>query len=291
MMSEGVLVWWGLLCTVAAFNVAAWGLSAAALRQRKAAVPPEFYTARRLQLVLSGVYVLGCAYRSVFPVFDVPRQCLVDSWLSSVLVGRFVATCAELCFVAQWAFLLREAARETGSVLGQVAARSVVPLIVIAEICSWYSVITTANIGHTIEESLWGISVALLVAGVAVMGPRCARDRRPLLMIWCAAGAAYVAYMFLVDVPMYWTRWVADQAAGRHYLTIAQGLHDVSAHRVVSYRWGDWKSEMIWMSLYFSVAVWLSIALIHAPALRSESVEARRRTGRYVFSWTSAALK
>ncbi len=286
------MVWWGLLITVAAINAVSWGLSAAALRRRKMSVPAEFYTARRLQLVLSGVYVLGCAYRSVFPVFDVPRQCLVDSWLSSVLIGRFVATCAELCFVAQWALLLREAARETGSVIGHIAARSVLPLIVIAETCSWYSVITTANIGHTIEESLWGVSAALLVAGVASMGQRCARDRRPLLMIWCAAGVAYVAYMFLVDVPRYWTRWLADQAANRHYLTVPQGLHDLWVHHVVSYRWSDWQGEMIWMSLYFSVAVWLSIALVHAPALRGESLEAHRpRTRRFVFSWTSAAVK
>src|ERR1700743_3820576 len=81
---------------------------------------PSFIT---LVVCSGGVYVVWCAYRSVFPVFDVPRQCLVDSWLSSVLIGRFVATCAELCFVAQWALLLREAARETGSVGGSVGAR------------------------------------------------------------------------------------------------------------------------------------------------------------------------
>jgi hypothetical protein len=70
--------------------------------------------------------------------------------------------------------------------------------------------------------------------------------------------------MFYVDVPMYWSRWVADEASGRTYLTVAQGLLDVSERRIVSHRWEDWKSEVTWMSLYFSVAVWISIALIHA---------------------------
>lgn len=265
-MSDGVLYWWCLLGAVAAFNVAAWSLSAVALRRRREILSADVYATRRLQLILSAIYVFGCAFRCAFPVFDVPRQCLVDSWLSSVLVGRSVATCAELCFVAQWALMLREAARVTGSLLGHLASRTVLPLIVIAETCSWYSVLTTTNIGHTAEETLWGVAVAMLVVSVAVMGPRSARDRRPLLMLWCAAGVTYVAYMFLVDVPMYWSRWLADQAVGRHYLTIAQGIQDVAMHRHVSYRWGDWQSEMIWMSLYFSVAVWLSIALIHAPA-------------------------
>jgi hypothetical protein len=85
------------------------------------------------------------------------------------------------------------------------------------------------------------------------------------LALWGSAGLAYVFFMFLVDVPMYWGRWLADEARGRHYMSLAQGLLDVSSRWVVSHRLEDWQSEMVWMSLYFSVAVWLSIALIHAP--------------------------
>jgi hypothetical protein len=185
--------------------------------------------------------------------------------------------------------MLREAAHSTGSVIGRIASRTVLPLIVVAETCSWYSVLTTDNIGHTAEESLWGICAALLVAGVAAMASRCPRDRRPLLLVWCVAGAAYVAFMLLVDVPMYWSRWIADQAAGRHYLTIAQGIHDVAVRHTVSFRWNDWKREMPWMSLYFSVAVWLSIALIHAPTFETTKVLVRRAGSRlrYVFSWST----
>jgi hypothetical protein len=41
---------------------------------------------------------------------------------------------------------------------------------------------------------------------------------------------------------------------------------------VVSHRWQDWHNEVAWMSLYFSVAVWLSIALVHAPGLERSAV-------------------
>jgi hypothetical protein len=34
----------------------------------------------------------------------------------------------------------------------------------------------------------------------------------------------------------------------------------------VSYRWEDWKDEVLWMSLYFTIAVWISISLIYASA-------------------------
>jgi hypothetical protein len=79
-----------------------------------------------------------------------------------------------------------------------------------------------------------------------------------------AIGLAYVVYIFEVDVPMYWARWIFDEARGHQYLSITRGLADVSGRWVVSQRWSDWESEVIWMSLYFSVAVWLSIGLVHA---------------------------
>jgi hypothetical protein len=143
------------------------------------------------------------------------------------------------------------------------------PLIAIAETCSWYSVLTTANIGHVIEESLWGLSAALLVGSLFSVWPRCSVHLRLPLLLTGIAGVAYVAFMFLVDVPMYWSRWLLDEASGRHYLSLQQGVLDASARWVVSHQWQDWKSEVAWMSLYFSVAVWLSISLIHTPALES----------------------
>jgi hypothetical protein len=265
MMSVTVNSWCCALCAVAAFNIVALVLSGVALNRRAPSLPKGAYATRRTLLALCTIYVLGCAFRSVFLVYDVPRICQVDSWLSSVMVGRSVATLAELSFVAQWALLLRENSRAAGSPIGTVSSWALVPLIALAEACSWYSVLTTSNIGHVAEESIWGLTAALVVASLIALWPRCAGGRRPLLAASALAGVVYVAYMFLVDVPMYWSRWLADEAGGRAYLSIAQGVRDVSQHWVVSHRWQDWKSEVVWMSLYFSVAVWISISLVHAP--------------------------
>ena len=35
----------------------------------------------------------------------------------------------------------------------------------------------------------------------------------------------------------------------------------------VTHRWEDWKQEMPWMSLYFSVAVWFSISFMRLPKI------------------------
>jgi len=134
---NSVLTWWLLLCAVASFNIGVWAYTAAVLKRDRGKIPSDAYSACRLQLLLSAAYVFGCAFRSSLPIFDVPRLTLVNSWVSSVLVGRSVATVAELCFVAQWALLLRTTGRLTDSLVTQTAARLLVPLIAIAEVCSW----------------------------------------------------------------------------------------------------------------------------------------------------------
>src|SRR5262245_29290947 len=171
-MGGEVFWWWFFLCTVAGFNILAWALSAAALERRQAALSPGEYDLRRVQLLLSAGYVLGCAFRSALPVFDVQRFVLFDTWLSSVVVGRSVATFAELCFAAQWALLLNQVSRATGSGVGRVTSLVMVPLIAVAEVFSWYSVLTTSNLGHVIEESIWGLSAALLVTSLLWIWPR-----------------------------------------------------------------------------------------------------------------------
>ena len=264
-MTENTLTWWSLLCVVSLLNLVAWTASVSMLRRRHALADPAVSRALRLQMLLSAGYVLGCAYRSAFPVFDVERLCLFDSWLSSVAVGRSVATFAELCFAAQWALLLRGVARDTGSGFGVTVSRVVVPLIVVAELFSWYSVLTTSNIGHVVEESIWGLCGTLVAVSFILVWPRCDSKVRPLLAAGAVLGLCYVLYMFQVDVPMYWSRWVLDSAHGRQYLSVTQGFLDTATRWTVSHRWDDWKTEVVWMSVYFSMAVWLSISLMHLP--------------------------
>lgn len=261
-MGESVLSWWAWLEAVAVLNIVGWSLSA------NRADPDgglERRTMRRLQLALSAGYVFGCAYRSFFPVFDVQRLVLVDSWLSSVLVGRSVATVAELCFAAQWALLLHTLARRADHRPVQSLAAALLPLIVLAECCSWHAVLSTRNLGHVAEESLWALSAGLLAWGLWRLRARLPREWRGLLTLTALLAAGYVAYMVCVDVPMYWARASAELARGHQGLDLAQGVADAGTRWVVSYRWSDWQSETVWMSLYFSFAVWLSIALANAP--------------------------
>ena len=264
-MLTSTLQWWTLLRGVAVLNLLVWAGLAWWLWQARDRWPPDNWLDRRWQLLLSAGYVAGCAWRSFLPVFDVPRIVMVDSFWSSVIVGRSVATVAELCYAAQWALLLRAASRATGSNAGLQLSRLVLPLIAVAELFSWYSVLTTSNIGHVVEETLWGPCAALFVLSLVLLWPRVHGRLRPLLLVWGAAGLADVFYMFGVDVPMYGWRWMADEAAGRSYLTLAQGVADTAQRWVVSRHWDHWRSEVLWMTAYFSAPVWLSLTLVMAP--------------------------
>jgi hypothetical protein len=278
-ISIGVASWWMSLCLVAAVNVAAWSWSAAALQRSSSSLTVESLAASRMQLMLSGVYVFGCAFRSVLPVYDIPRLGLFDTWWSSVVVGRSVATVAELAFASQWALLLYATARAAQSHFARSVSLLLVPLIALAETCSWYAVLTTTNLAHVAENSTWALSALLVTAAMLAILPRCAPSSRRVLFAWCMAGIAYVAFMACFDVPTYWARHLADEAIGRHYMTLAQGLADVSHRRVVSYRWEDWRTEVVWMTLYFSVAVWFSISMVNAriPLMRVTDGKAKIR--------------
>jgi hypothetical protein len=262
--SHAVAWWHALLCAIAVVNLTLWFLSAIAVTQGQLVTRGECDAAWRMQLLLSAVYVFGCAFRSVLPVYDIPRIVLVDSRLSSVIVGRSVATVAELCFAAQWALMLHYTASLSHSLFGRAASLAIVPLIVLAEGFSWHAVLTTSQRGHIVENAIWGSSAALMVASMLVIGPLRIAELYPPMIVWCVAGATYVVFIFLFDVPMYWSRWAADQKAGRRYLGIAQGVIDVCRRRVVSDRWEDWRTEVVWMSLYFTFGVWSSISMVYA---------------------------
>ena len=267
--SSGISAWIWFLWAISLLNVAIWLRTAVALQRERALQGPERRDYRRRQLILSALFVGGCAFRSIFPRADVQRICLYDNWLSVVLVGRAVATVAELAFMSQWALLLGESAGPGQRDLAKIISRVLVPLIAVAEICSWYAVLSTNYLGNAIEQSIWTFTSALVVIGLLAR-ERGARQR--FVGIATALIGAYIVFMSTVDVPMYLRRWRADEQSKRPYLTFVEGVRDAGFHRVVTRDWEPWREEVPWMSLYFSTGVWVSLWLIRAAPGRKVSV-------------------
>ncbi len=272
--------WWSLLTLVSGANIAVWLVLYRQLHEQPAGSPGGT-SAIELMLVLCAAYVFGCAFRSLLPRADVQRICLFDTWLSSVLVGRSVATVAETCFAAQWAVILYQLGTLTGADTTLNAAWAIVPLILIAECFSWYAVLTTKYWANALENSIWAVAFFIVGTGLCRLLPEFHGAVRVMLAVAIVGIAGYLAFLITIDVPMYLGRWRARLADGGRHLRPLEGLRDVSTRWIVTHDLAEWKGEIAWMSLYFSAAVWASLALCvccslegHLPRYRTEATVA-----------------
>ncbi len=265
--SDAVLLWWNSLILVTVLNICLLFFSYKMLRKKIPDMTAKLLSIRKWQFMLSAVYVLGCGFRSIFPRGDLRRIVMVDSWISCIAIGRSVATIAELCFVLQWSLILHEIAIHTKQKTILALSKTIFPIIFIAEIFSWYACLTSNYIGTTIEESLWAIAAAITVWGLFLARPYYKDIQRKFITTGILFGILYIVYMLTVDVPTYFTNWMAAEASGKDYASLSQGFHEVTRLWYPTRKFQDWEYEMVWMSLYFSVAVWISMYIINAPFL------------------------
>jgi hypothetical protein len=249
------LRWWQLFCAVSVGNIVLWNLAAWGLVRES-----DVY--QSTQLALSGFFVAACAFRSLLPRVDLERMCLWDVPLSSVIVGRTVATVAELCFVGQCALLLFKLSALTGSSVIGAIGLTVLPIIVVAELACWFAVATPNYIGHVVEELLWSIMVSLVAAGLVLYWRHMTGAPPMWVPIGLIACAGTVALILIVDIPLYITRWRAGKRDGLRYLRVVEGLKDAVVRRRVTQTRDAWREEVLWMGLYFSAGVWVSLGII-----------------------------
>ena len=254
------------MCVLGALNI---GLLIGLYRWANRQAPNRL---EQLQWILCATYTLGCASRCFVLRSDVARFAMFDSWVSTVMVGRTIATIAELAFVAQWVVLLVYLARTYERPVLKRFAQPILPMITLAQCCAWYGVLTTNYIGQTLEESLWTLSALLFGIGLWL----CRKEGTSMLQRWVRYGVvgciAYLLFMTLIDVPNYYRLWQAKEQAGATYLTLSEGFRDIQ-NMIITGAWDDWRYPMVWQSLYFSLAVWASMTLVMIPIrLRQESV-------------------
>ena len=247
--------WWQFLCAVSIANILLWTLVAWGLSREANAYQFK-------QLILSGLFVAACAFRSILPRVDLERLCLWDSPFSSVFLGRAVATIAELCFASQCALLLFKLSHSTGASIVHTIGLTVLPIILVAELACWFAVVTLNHIGHAIEEFLWSIMVALVAAGLVIYSQEAGRGLPLWVVIGLIACAGTTALILFVDIPLYIARWRTGKRAGLCYLRIRDGLKDAFLRRQVTQASEDWRNEVLWMSLYFSAGVWVSLGIV-----------------------------
>ena len=245
-------LWLASLVALAAVNVALWFWIA-----RSA---PSHSRYVESQLLLSGIYVGVCGFRSLFPRVDLERVCLWDTWLSAILLGRTLATVAEVCFALQCVLFLQRLADIAHVPALAVAAQVFVPLVIVAEAACWYAVLSLDHIGHAVEETLWALLMLMLAVGAGAAAASAAGPLRWLLVAGCVVYGIGAALTLAIDVRMYVRRWRTNAAVPR--LPLASGLRDSGLRRQPTRAWAVWREEVPWMTVYFSIGVWTSLAMV-----------------------------
>jgi hypothetical protein len=128
-------------------------------------------------------------------------------------------------------------------------------------------VLTTDYRGNAVENSIWAVAFSAIGIGLFRLLPDFDGHLRVMLIVAIIGIAGYLIFLMTVDIPMYVTRWRAKVAAGGRLLRPLDGLRDASTRWVVTHDLAAWKDEIAWMSLYFSAAVWSSLALCAFYAL------------------------
>lgn len=257
--------WWASISAISIFNLLLWGKSADWIRREVSNNSTDDSYYMKVQLLLSLIYVTISAFRSIIPRADVQKIVLWNTYLSSIFVGRSVATIAELCFAFQIAYFLKYLSKKYDSLPVSILSNIVFPILFIAEFFSWYSVLSTNYIGNTIEESLWCLSgVVLLIVAMLLISKTKGIERFYFIAMGVFA-LSFVSFMILVDIPMYYNRYLEDTVSGKSYPDLMSGFINTNQNWYVTHKYTDWNGELAWMFLYFSVAVWVSIHMIRVP--------------------------
>ena len=247
-------LWWKFLCYTAVLNIVVWMVAIW--------LHSDTQSFSYSQPILSGIYVLVCAFRSFYPRIDLERYCLFDSPVSSVVVGRTSATIAEICFSIQSALLIYELGVVLNSPAIIYVSYAIVPIIVLAQTSCWYATLTLNHIWHGVEEFLWVVMVTLaggcFLTGLLLLTGFFNKLLMFVGLLSCV-GSAYV--MLFIDIPMYIARKESNSRLGQKYLSLAEGLNDALTRRVQTSDWEVWKKEALWITPYFTFGVWLSIGM------------------------------
>lgn len=254
---SNTLSWWAAMCALAALNVGLW---LAVWR-----FGPVGDVHGGLQLALSGVYVGVCAYRSVLPRVDLERLVVVDTHLSSIFLGRAAATVAEICFALQLGLVVHQLGLHAGMPGVQAAAWAIPVFMVVAQAFCWHSVLTLNHITQAVESLLWAAGFSWMAALLVVIALGSSGWVQSLALFGIFCSTAFVAYVAGVDAPMYWRRYRHGRARGQVYMRLDHGARDAWERRVRSGSWAAWKADALWLTPYFSVGVWISMALVWVP--------------------------
>ena len=249
------MLWWRTLSGFATLNIMIWIVLLFTVDSSK----PYIWW----QLIFSGIFTFVCAFRSYFPRICLERYCLFDSFFSSIVLGRSLATIAEVSFAFQVALMVHEMGAATGILWVQNLFFPIILLLTLAQIFCWASVFTLNHLGHAIEESIWTFTFTLVGVSMAFCLHKLEGLWYTVVLIGTIACSLYVLFMVIVDIPMYVRRLKEGKLKSDQSMDLWTGFKDALIRRVPTRDWNTWRPEVAWLSGYFTFGVWISLLMVY----------------------------
>jgi len=220
-------------------------------------------------------YTLAGAFRSIRPVVEGERTCLFHSNISVPLVTRSVATIAELSYITLLVLVFNGIIKKIMKLHPKnkilpillIINLSLIALNALAQFSCWVGTITTDRIWNAVEESIWagsGIVILAIALYLFCLVSGNTRDKsiamiKSFLPVVIVISIVYIAFMILVDVPMYIEKAKNEKNIKKR--DVETGIKELKSCSVVTQKIEFWRREIPWLSGYFTFGVWSSIAL------------------------------
>ena len=224
--------------------------------------------------ILVIIYVLVCALRSIWPRVDGSGLCFYDNFISSPFFGRCCATVAEISFglflVNVTKIIFRYIGPFSVKNILSILNNSLVYIITIAQFFCWMGIISKDANYNAIEESLWTIFgsskfiiyLILLLNINQLKQTKYVKSIKRILPYILIFSFSYIFFMVNIDVPMYLKRAKVNKKNNIKYNDFVDGVNTLTKCQKITKSYQDWKEDIPWLSLYFSLSVWASIIIL-----------------------------
>lgn len=219
-------------------------------------------------IVFGLIYIVVCAWRSIFPVVNTDRRCFWDTDFATPVVSRSIATVAETGFIAIFSILYIKIFIDLCHIEGTlrtiviVKLKLLVPIIIVAQILAWLGVSTQNNLYNAIEVIIWTAVFAFLLVLSILTLCLYKPDRQSVVRLLAATAmfsTGFVGFEVIVDIP----RYFADLAANpENFTSFEAGVVEMGSCQQVTRLLEDWENDIPWQTGYFTFGVWWCMMLV-----------------------------
>ena len=184
---------------------------------------------KHLIFILTFIYTIVCAIRAIYPRIDGKCICLKDNFISLPIVGRTLATIAEISvgFIVNIftndLLKMININNKFNYLINFNNLSTILPII--SQLFCWIGICTKKYYYNAIEETLWGLFGVSKVIIFYYIFKNINNDYiKNISFFGFISSLLYVIYMFIIDVPSYMTKYGIQKNNEKIFYNLKDGL-------------------------------------------------------------------